>query len=130
MADEQINGITKKTIGKSWEDRELFVLILDELTGVENPPKIFLDCGIHAREWISHAFCQYFVDQLARPNSKFGHLRNGIEWHIMPVVNPDGYAWSWSDDRFWRKNRNPNTGSVNTFSLIFRLFWFQVININ
>lgn len=109
MAGNAMNKITKKSIGKSWKNQDLFVLVLDEPTGVENPPKIFMDCGIHAREWISHAFCQYFVDQLANPDSKFGYLRKGIEWHIMPVVNPDGYAHSWSHDRFWRKNRNPNT---------------------
>lgn len=112
MAGNAMNKITKKSIGKSWKNQDLFVLVLDEPTGVENPPKIFMDCGIHAREWISHAFCQYFVDQLANPDSKFGYLRKGIEWHIMPVVNPDGYAHSWSHDRFWRKNRNPNTNEV------------------
>lgn len=110
MAENTANRITKKSIGKTWEGRDLFVFVFDEPSGIENPPKIFMDCGIHAREWISPAFCQYFVDQLANPDSKFGHLRTGIEWHIMPVVNPDGYAHSWASDRFWRKNRNPNTG--------------------
>ena len=27
-------------------------------------PSIFLDCGIHAREWISPAFCQLFVKEV------------------------------------------------------------------
>ena len=27
-------------------------------------PAIFMDCGIHAREWISPAFCQWFVKEV------------------------------------------------------------------
>lgn len=26
-----------------------------------------MDCGIHAREWISPAFCQWFVYQVSEP---------------------------------------------------------------
>ncbi|EDM01083.1 carboxypeptidase B1 (tissue), isoform CRA_c [Rattus norvegicus] len=29
-----------------------------------NKPAIFIDCGFHAREWISPAFCQWFVREL------------------------------------------------------------------
>ena len=32
-------------------------------------------------------------------------LVDGLDWYIVPVVNPDGYAYSWSDDRLWRKTR-------------------------
>jgi murein tripeptide amidase MpaA len=28
-----------------------------------------------------------------------------IEWSIFPVINADGYSYSWSTDRMWRKNR-------------------------
>lgn len=35
-------------------------------------PAIFMDCGIHAREWISPAFCQWFVQEV-KPNS-LAHL--------------------------------------------------------
>lgn len=27
-------------------------------------PSIFMDCGIHAREWISPAYCQWFVKEV------------------------------------------------------------------
>lgn len=30
----------------------------------ERRKAIFMDCGIHAREWISPAFCQWFVYQV------------------------------------------------------------------
>lgn len=36
-------------------------------------PAIFMDCGIHAREWISPAFCQWFVKEVRKAP--------GWEWH-------------------------------------------------
>lgn len=27
-------------------------------------PAVFMDCGFHAREWITHAFCQWFVKEV------------------------------------------------------------------
>lgn len=30
------------------------------------------------------------------------------EFFIMPVVNPDGYRYSYTKDRLWRKNRRYN----------------------
>ena len=42
------------------------------------------------------------VDHLA--NSGGGDLL-GIDWFVLPVLNPDGYAFSWDGDRNWRKTR-------------------------
>lgn len=37
-------------------------------------------------------------------------MRQNLTWHIIPVLNPDGYAYSWNQDRFWRTNRSPTGG--------------------
>lgn len=34
------------------------------LPSEEKKKAIWMDCGIHAREWIAPAFCQYFVKQV------------------------------------------------------------------
>ncbi|CAM2106729.1 unnamed protein product, partial [Caretta caretta] len=50
------------SVGKSYEGRPLFVLKLGKRT---RPYKraVWIDCGIHAREWIGPAFCQWFVKE-------------------------------------------------------------------
>jgi len=109
MADTYEQILEKVVYGKSHENRDLYALVIKDKQGRDNVPKVMMDCGVHAREWISHSVCQYFVGQIVNPNSKFAALRDGIEWHVIPNVNPDGYAFSWTQGgRFWRKNRNPN----------------------
>jgi len=36
-------------------------------------------------------------------------LLNKIGVVVIPVVNPDGYDYSWTNDRLWRKNRRRNS---------------------
>ncbi|XP_038958908.1 mast cell carboxypeptidase A isoform X1 [Rattus norvegicus] len=80
---------------------------------------IFMDCGIHAREWVSPAFCQWFVYQAAKSYGKnkiMTKLLDRMNFYVLPVFNVDGYIWSWTKDRMWRKNRskNPNSTCIGT----------------
>ena len=52
--------------------------------------------------------CVYVPAQLLDDDkSKFSnrHLVEKLDWYILPVANPDGYEWSRTEDRLWRKNR-------------------------
>jgi len=39
-------------------------------------------------------------------------LRN-VDWVVVPVANPDGYAYTFTNERFWRKNRRPFDGACD-----------------
>ncbi|CAE6443909.1 unnamed protein product [Rhizoctonia solani] len=62
----------------------------------------------HAREWIASAAALYVAHALVTPEGEPGslqHLLNKFDFTIIPVPNPDGYAYTWSTDRLWYKNR-------------------------
>ncbi|CAI5758532.1 unnamed protein product [Candida verbasci] len=72
---------------------------------------IVITGGVHAREWISVSSVLYTIYQLLNfyvdnPNSKI--LKN-LDFLFIPISNPDGYAYTWSTDRLWRKNRQETT---------------------
>jgi MYXO-CTERM domain-containing protein len=37
-------------------------------------------------------------------------LLQAIDVHVIPVLNPDGYVYSWQGDRYWRKNTRGGYG--------------------
>ncbi|XP_043516115.1 carboxypeptidase B-like [Frieseomelitta varia] len=96
------------TIGNSYEGRSMKVLKLS--TGGANKPAIFIDAGIHAREWIAPATALYMVDLMLQNHRD---LLTKVDWYVLPVLNPDGYEYTHSSsaNRLWRKTRS-NSGST------------------
>ncbi|XP_034113301.1 zinc carboxypeptidase [Drosophila albomicans] len=75
--------------------------------GLENVTSVFVESGIHAREWIAPATATYFIDQLLHATDPaVKSLARSHNWFIFPAVNPDGYQYTFNGDRMWRKNRN------------------------
>ncbi|XP_028414409.1 carboxypeptidase B-like [Dendronephthya gigantea] len=102
---------TLLNIGLSAEGRNIRGL---EITGNKlnmNKQKIVVICGQHAREWISPATCVYIMENMILnygKDSKITGMLNRFNWVFFPVVNPDGYVYTWKKDRLWRKNRQSN----------------------
>ncbi|XP_006812373.1 carboxypeptidase B-like [Saccoglossus kowalevskii] len=101
------------TVTTSYEGRKITGLKIG--SAGSNKPAVFL-CGCeHAREWISTAVMLYTVGLLIDnygTDPEVTDLMDSVDYYIVPVLNPDGYVWSWTDDRMWRKTRSPNEGSV------------------
>ena len=73
---------------------------------------IWLNGGIHAREWITPASLIYLVKQLlTSDNAKIKSALSKYDFHILPVFNIDGFVYTHKskDTRLWRKTRT-NSG--------------------
>ncbi|KAG0237769.1 hypothetical protein B0O80DRAFT_434388 [Mortierella sp. GBAus27b] len=78
----------------------------------KHPKAILFHGGQHAREWISPAVVTYIAKELILGygvNKKITKIVDQFEFTIIPVLNGDGYAYTWERNRMWRKNRQPTS---------------------
>ncbi|XP_069177105.1 carboxypeptidase B-like [Procambarus clarkii] len=94
------------TAATTEEGRQVLVIKVTDPFSDEPKTKIWIEAGIHAREWISPAVSLYILNLLITDDS-WRDLLKRTEWYIVPVVNPDGYHYSFTSEsaRLWRKNR-------------------------
>ena len=105
---------SKIVIGQTFEGRDISVVKIASDTIGKNKPAIFINGCQHAREWITPMATIYLIEELINQysnNSEVNDLLNLVDIYVLPVANPDGYVYTWDKDRWWRKNRQPNTGS-------------------
>lgn len=96
-----------KSVGKSFEGRDIKTVTITNGDG-RTKNSIFIDAGIHAREWIAPATALYLINRLVDPQSNFSKLLDELDFVIQPVVNPDGYEYTFNIYRLWRKTRSTN----------------------
>ncbi|CAK1555695.1 unnamed protein product [Leptosia nina] len=90
-------------IGSSLEGRDLKILKVSNSNATNSA--VWIDAGIHAREWIAPAVNTYIANHIARNFSTLPASVTNKDWYFLPVVNPDGYEFTHTVDRMWRKNR-------------------------
>lgn len=85
-----------------------------------NNPGIFIESNIHAREWITSATSTFLINELLTSDDLLVRtIAENINWWILPVANPDGFVYSHTNDRLWRKNRRP-IGPIKNVDKVFK----------
>ncbi len=94
-------------IGQSLQGKDIFALSITGPGDSSQRVQILLNGGQHAREWVSVSTVMYIADRLIAGygiDPRITALMDNIEFLIVPVVNPDGYDYTWTTNRLWRKN--------------------------
>ncbi len=105
--------VSRFEIGRSHEDRPIWGLRISggEGEGAGGCKPAFVINGItHAREWLTVMNVLYLADRLVDGHgvdTSITDIVDRVEWFIIPVLNPDGYEFTWTTNRMWRKNRRP-----------------------
>ncbi|KAI1316639.1 hypothetical protein EDD11_009674 [Mortierella claussenii] len=69
----------------------------------------------HAREWIGTMVVEYLIDQLLTgTDSRVAGYLSKYTFHIIPVMNPDGFVVTQTSNRMHRKNAQSNGGCLGT----------------
>uniref|UniRef100_A0A3P8PMK7 Carboxypeptidase A1 n=1 Tax=Astatotilapia calliptera TaxID=8154 RepID=A0A3P8PMK7_ASTCA len=112
LVAENPNFVSKIVIGQSYEGRPLNVLKFS--TGGTNRPAIWIDTGIHSREWVTQASGLWFAKKIVTDygtDPALTAILSQMDIFLEIATNPDGYAFTHSSNRMWRKTRKPNPGS-------------------
>ncbi|NXC54940.1 CBPA1 Carboxypeptidase, partial [Aleadryas rufinucha] len=112
LVEDHPNLVSKIQIGQSYEKRPLYVLKFS--TGGSNRPAIWVDTGIHPREWITQATGVWTANKIAEEygqDPSVTAILDSMDIFLEIVTNPDGFAFTHSSNRLWRKTRSINAGS-------------------
>ncbi|KAK6501561.1 putative metallocarboxypeptidase ecm14 [Arthrobotrys musiformis] len=114
------------SIGQTYEGREIKGVKISR-SGEPSSGKrkaIVITGASHAREWISVSTVCYLAHAFItgyrpRPfdsdnaedlgDREITRLVENFDWYFIPTLNVDGYVYTWTEDRLWRKNRQPTS---------------------
>ena len=107
----------KITLGQSYEGRDLHAFHLWGDDGVSSEKPIILWHGtVHAREWISTMVVEYLtyqlVDGFKKGDADVTAFLDHYDFWIVPFHNPDGFVYTQTTNRLWRKSRQPRSNAT------------------
>lgn len=81
--------------GNSTNGEDLYGILIST-GGSGTKPLILIDAAIHAREWATTALALYIIQQLVENPNNRNFIEN-VDWYIVPVLNPDGYEFTFTN---------------------------------
>eukprot|EP00604_Paraphysomonas_vestita_P001366 CAMPEP_0174817904 /NCGR_PEP_ID=MMETSP1107-20130205/459_1 /TAXON_ID=36770 /ORGANISM="Paraphysomonas vestita, Strain GFlagA" /LENGTH=339 /DNA_ID=CAMNT_0016029029 /DNA_START=282 /DNA_END=1301 /DNA_ORIENTATION=- len=116
LAAEFPSHASVSTIGNTYQGRPIKIIKIQK--DPSKPKKtIWIDGGLHAREWIAVPTVSYIADTVLRTygtaagTNSSTFLLDNFDLYVAPILNVDGYEYTWNGDRMWRKTRSPNAKS-------------------
>ncbi|KAI1408710.1 hypothetical protein F5Y13DRAFT_194180 [Hypoxylon sp. FL1857] len=105
--------------GLSFEGRPIQGIHLWGSGGKGSKPAVFFNGNVHAREWITSMVVEYLLYQIVtgyKNDTAVQTALDNYDFYVLPIVNPDGFVYTQTDNRLWRKNRQTrdNTTEVGT----------------
>nr|XP_009935877.1 PREDICTED: carboxypeptidase A1-like [Opisthocomus hoazin] len=113
LVAENPNLVSKLEIGQSTENRPLYVLKFSK--GGTNRPAVWIDTGIHSREWVTQASGVWFAKKIVTDHENdegLASVLDTMDIFLEIVTNPDGFVFTHTQNRLWRKTRSKHSGSV------------------
>jgi len=112
------NMINVQEIGKTVENRSILLYRLHSpcTTNCSNNVTkngLWMNSLQHAREWVSAPVTQYIALKLLEEYSTTPRIKKILDTydiHYVPVLNVDGFIYSHTNARLWRKNRRGGYG--------------------
>ncbi|CAI6340827.1 unnamed protein product [Periconia digitata] len=96
--------------GKSLEGRDITGIHIWGAGGKGSQKGVVWHGTVHAREWITTMVVEYAAYQLLTSTADAA-LKDKFDYYIFPIVNPDGFAYTQTTNRLWRKNRQSTTSA-------------------
>ena len=86
-----------ETIGTTSEGRPITAIrITNEATLTASRPAIFITAAINSRDWLSAMSGLKLIHELIDHNYDFYDLTDNLVIYIIPIVNTDGYEYSFN----------------------------------
>ena len=119
---QPVPGVTKLVkIGTTLQGREILALKVTQGARGQRDgrrPAVLFSATQHAREWIAteidRRLMYHYIEGWANDDTQIKKLLQSTELWFVPVMNPDGYQYTFDTERLWRKNLRDNDGDGQT----------------
>ncbi|XP_018904561.2 carboxypeptidase B-like [Bemisia tabaci] len=109
LAENYEAFVKVESIGQTYEKREMKLLTI---TNDQNAPYFWIDAAFHAREWLAPTTALYIMRELVERKANLSAALKKLNYYIIPLINLDGYEYTRTENRIWRRNRRPGPKGI------------------